>query len=202
MLYVGFDFRAEHAEVLGKPLTKATPTRIGASIMCRTRYRVAKARTYRLLFCRAGLLAVFAGLCWSPQFADAASITVFSDNFDSGEAVGTDPNNWTDGSATGNDVVISTARANSSPNSMFLDDDNASAAIASTTFADVSGIVTWEFSFNETLDAGGDRAGMLRARLQDSIGTDGIIVNTNANPDGTDELRVKSGDQQVRRAAE
>jgi len=143
----------------------------------------------RMIHCT--LLA--AGLLIGLLAPAAQSAVVFSDDFDTGETVGTDPSNWTDNSDTNADVSVSTTEAQSLSNSMLLDDDNTNgAAIANTTFTSItSGIVEWEFSFFETDTS---LPGLMRARLGNSSQANGLLVITAGDGSGEVLFRQPSTD--------
>jgi len=146
----------------------------------------------RMIHCT--LLA--AGLLIGLLAPAAQSAVVFSDDFDTGETVGNTPSNWTDSSDTNQSVTVSDEQSVSSPNSMFFDDTSTvanGAAIADTTFTSTStasgDIVEWEFSWRENNDNA--FGGMLRARLQDASGTDGLLVLTTADGDAGFDLSYR-----------
>lgn len=119
--------------------------------------------------------------------------SIFSDDFDTGETVNNTPTDWTDSSNVNQSVTVSNTLSVSSPNSMFFDDTSTTAngaAIADTTFTPTTGdIVEWEFSWREDNDA--VFGGMLRARLQDASGTDGLLVFTTAEADAGFDLSYR-----------
>jgi len=147
----------------------------------------------RMIHCT--LLA--AGLLIGLLAPAAQSATVFSDDFDTGETVGTDPSNWTDNSGASADVSVSNIQAQSLSNSMLLDDDNTNgAAIAKTTFTSItSGIVEWEFSFFETAtNTDPPVPGLMRARLGNSSQANGLLVITAGDGSGNVLFRQPSTD--------
>ena len=175
--------RPETATIKSTPTASANTTKTGGIEM----NRIAR---------NLWTLTAIAGLVFGVAASAPGAIIVFSDDFDTGETVGNTPTNWTDNSDDNQSVAVSSTESASSPNSMYFNDTSTvadGAAIADATFTQTtSDIVEWEFSWREDNEiSAGTYGGMLRARLQDASGTDGLLLKTTGEFDAGFDLSYR-----------